>query len=503
MRRLAFAFLFLFLSVTTGQTETSLLARKDSFHWYNQAKYYTLQRKDYDQALICVKQSLKHWPANARAQALKDWLERKMKELAPEPPPVEDVEEKPALLSLNTSEVQLLDKPGEGEVLAARIARDLHLRLGEDLLARGLHSKAREEFILDLKENPDRMRSLFYIFKHTVDNGDWLKGMLFLQRMLDRKPGEMELEPEMKDVILYQLQQYQAAHFLAKAMRVVNRDITTKKMARQSYPWKNILPELPETSEIRLELKNVDSLDIELFKRLRALPPGFPGTAKDFYIDRDGNIYPRYNFFREKQEIVLPRITHETREKKDVDHLLDQGDYFSSIGSYDRALKFYRDARRLDPTSAMARNNIGVVHKIKGRLNEAIEEFKSAIALEPSYSEPVNNLAVVYAEIGELNEALKLLQIARRLNKVDPRIHFNLGLAYEKRGERKQAMEQYQAALEIQPTLESAIYRLGKMHLERKDKRQAIKYFRRLQKIIPRDTPEYQDLLRLIHSLSE
>lgn len=500
MARVLVLGLLTLLFASAVHADASLIARQDSFHWYNQAKYYTLQRPDYPRALECVQMALKVWPANQRARTLKEWLERKIAEQAPVPPPVEVPAELPALSS---KETLLEETPTPAEELAARLARDLHLRLGEDLLVRGEHARAREEFVRDLKENPDRQRSMFYIFKHTVDNGEWLKGMLLLQRMLDRGTAESQLEPEMKDVILYQLQQYQAAMFLAKAMRTVNRDISTKKLARQSYPWKTLLPDLPETSEIRLELKNVDSLDIELFKRLRALPPGFPGEAKDFYIDRDGNIYPRYNFFREKQEIILPRISRETREKKDVDHLLDQGDYFASIGSYDRALKFYRDARRLDPSSAMARNNIGVVHKIKGRLDEAIEEFKAAIALEPSYSEPVNNLAVVYAEIGELSEALKLLQIARRLNRVDPRIHFNLGLAYEKKGERKAAMEQYRAALEIQPTLESAIYRLGKLHLERKDKREALRYFRRLQRIIDRETPEYQDLLRLIRSLSE
>lgn len=487
--------------------QVSLLAEKDSYHWYVEAKYLTLKRGEYRSALHAVEQSLRANPHNPRAKALKEWLERKIKE---EPPPAATAE-----VALSTAEVALrtaetaVAAPAKPEPAALppgtldQLERDIHLRLGEDALARQDYAKAREEFLLDLKDNPDRAASMFYVVKHTVDNGDWLKGVSLLNRLTEKIAAGTELPPDLRAVVDHQLLLYQQAAFLGKGMRTVNRDITTRKMARQSYAWRNIATDLPGTSELFLEEKPLESLDIRELKRRRAIPPAMKIEAKEFLLDRDGLVYPRYNFFREKKPILLPKITREYQVKKDIRTLLEQGDYYARIGSYDRALKFFRDAVKLDPGSAMAHNNLGVVHKVKGRIDEAIDAFKTAIALEPSYAEPLNNLGIIYSEMGDLPEARRLFAISARLNPRDARTWYNLGLVDEKLGDTKRALERYRKAVEINPVEEAAIYRLGKIHLDKKEKKEALQYFRRLRGILPRGSAEYEDLIRLIRSIEK
>lgn len=502
-----------------ASAQVSILQEKDSYHWYVEAKYLTLKRMEYRKALLAVDRSLAANPWNPRAKALKEWLEAKIKsEPAGSPTGTAEVALGTGEVALGTGEVAL----GTGEVRAAtgeallrpeipalpagtldRMERDLHLRMGEDALARMDYAKAREEFLLDLKENPDRAASMFYIVKHTIDNGDWMKGLTLLNRLTEKVAAGAELPPDLRAVIDHQLRLYQEAAFLGKGLRTVNRDITTRKMARQSYAWRNVVTDLPGTSELFLEEKPLESLDVAALKRRRAIPPGLSVEARDFLLDRDGLVYPRYNFFREKKPILLPKITREYQVKKDIRNLLEQGDYYARIGSYDRALKFFRDAVKLDPGSAMAHNNLGVVHKVKGRIDEAIDAFKTAIALEPSYAEPLNNLGIIYSEMGDLPEARRLFEISSRLNPRDARTWYNLGLVDEKRGDTKRAVEGYRKALEVNPLEEGAIYHLGKIHLDRNEKKEALRYFRKLKGILPRGSEEYEDLIRLLQSIEK
>ena len=51
---------------------------------------------------------------------------------------------------------------------------------------------------------------------------------------------------------------------------------------------------------------------------------------------------------------------------------------------------------------------MAVVFKEQGKLDESLEACNMAISLQPDHAEAYNNLGVVHKEKGELNEAIKL-----------------------------------------------------------------------------------------------
>ena len=103
------------------------------------------------------------------------------------------------------------------------------------------------------------------------------------------------------------------------------------------------------------------------------------------------------------------------------------------------AIAAYRDAIRLRPDLADARNNLGVVLHAQGKLEQAIGEYRAAIRLEPNFAPPHSNLAWA------------LVQSPKR-----PRDDYNEGLAHARK------------AVELDPkngdgyrTLALVEYRLG------------------------------------------
>ncbi len=61
-------------------------------------------------------------------------------------------------------------------------------------------------------------------------------------------------------------------------------------------------------------------------------------------------------------------------------------------GNTDRAIVHLRNAVSADPSSAKARNSLGIVLAQKGMLDEAITHFRAALALDPSFDQARRNL---------------------------------------------------------------------------------------------------------------
>ncbi len=52
----------------------------------------------------------------------------------------------------------------------------------------------------------------------------------------------------------------------------------------------------------------------------------------------------------------------------------------------EEAIKEYERAIKIDPSSALAHYNLGVVHDRQNRLNKAIQEYQKAVELKPDYA---------------------------------------------------------------------------------------------------------------------
>jgi tetratricopeptide (TPR) repeat protein len=90
-------------------------------------------------------------------------------------------------------------------------------------------------------------------------------------------------------------------------------------------------------------------------------------------------------------------------------------------GRNDEAIRAYKRALQLKPTSADTYNKIGDAYFFGTHFGEAIDAYRQAVRLRPDQPEAYYNLGLAYLEIGDRESALaqsRLLEpIDRELNK--------------------------------------------------------------------------------------
>lgn len=99
-----------------------------------------------------------------------------------------------------------------------------------------------------------------------------------------------------------------------------------------------------------------------------------------------------------------------------------------AAGRVDAAIGRFRNALRLDPRYAAARNGLGVAYGQQGRYEEAVEEFRAALALGPATPQALNNLGYAQLKAGRLHEAWGALGRSLELDPKNPRTRENLRL---------------------------------------------------------------------------
>ena len=65
----------------------------------------------------------------------------------------------------------------------------------------------------------------------------------------------------------------------------------------------------------------------------------------------------------------------------------------------------YEMATLFDSKCAEAFNNLGVIYKDRGNLDQAIHYYHEALTANPAFSQTLNNLSVIYTMLGKLDEA--------------------------------------------------------------------------------------------------
>jgi Flp pilus assembly protein TadD len=81
----------------------------------------------------------------------------------------------------------------------------------------------------------------------------------------------------------------------------------------------------------------------------------------------------------------------------------------------ERVIGLYRDAARLDPTSAEPAFGQGVAHELAGRAEDARSAYRAALALDPGHLPSLLNLGASLADAGDREAAVPLLRRALEL----------------------------------------------------------------------------------------
>ena len=171
-----------------------------------------------------------------------------------------------------------------------------------------------------------------------------------------------------------------------------------------------------------------------------------------------GNILLRQERYEEALEQFL-EISRKDGANPEVHNNL--GVLYRKLGRMDEALGAVRRAMDLDPENADIAYNLGNLHKQLGNLDEAEKYYSDALRLEPGLVQGYINLGTVHERRGEYGKALDVYKKGLDYDPNNSLLHFNIGVTEEVLGDYEPAETSYRRALELRPDLTGALNNLG------------------------------------------
>jgi tetratricopeptide (TPR) repeat protein len=136
----------------------------------------------------------------------------------------------------------------------------------------------------------------------------------------------------------------------------------------------------------------------------------------------------------------------------------------------------YDHAMDVSPNAVAAYNNLAVLLRDEGRLDEAMTLLEKADAVRRRASTAVN-IGSIKSMRGQYVEAVALYKKALTMDPKDPLAHFGLGIVHGKMGQLDEAIREYRAALAITPDHTASWINLAAVLLELKKTDEAIATF--------------------------
>ncbi|MGB8368349.1 MAG: tetratricopeptide repeat protein [Verrucomicrobiia bacterium] len=130
-------------------------------------------------------------------------------------------------------------------------------------------------------------------------------------------------------------------------------------------------------------------------------------------------------------------------------------------GRIEEAMEHYHKALQINPNAAITLDDLGMALIAKGQFDEAIENFRQAIQINPNYAAALDNLGIALAAKGRFDEAIENYYKAIQINPNSAPALYNLGMAFAAKGRFDEAIKNFRQAIQINPNSAAALDNLG------------------------------------------
>ena len=134
----------------------------------------------------------------------------------------------------------------------------------------------------------------------------------------------------------------------------------------------------------------------------------------------------------------------------------DLGLVLARLNDPQSAERELKKAIALDPKLVLAYNALGTVYIEEGHVSEGKEAFQLAIRIDPQYAEAKNNLGTLYAKLGKNDDAISLFEEAVEDSPQYSQAYLNWGLVLASQGNLTEAKPLFEKALHLSPNLAEA-----------------------------------------------
>ena len=146
---------------------------------------------------------------------------------------------------------------------------------------------------------------------------------------------------------------------------------------------------------------------------------------------------------------------------------------------------FYRTILAKNNDCSLAHNNLGLLLREDGRLDEAAGHFREMLRLDPQDADAIGKLAVTYSRLNRPAEAVQQYEAAQRLKPGEAGLENDLGAALVTAGRRDEAVAHFERALQLQPDFADASYNYGSLLISVGRPAEAVERFRSSLRLQP------------------
>lgn len=173
------------------------------------------------------------------------------------------------------------------------------------------------------------------------------------------------------------------------------------------------------------------------------------------------------------------------------------GNEYAKAKQYNKAIKCYAKALKLNSACADACNNMGIVLNKLGKRDQALKYYEKVQKLNPDYKEVYNNLGNLYKQKGQYEKALESYEKALEADPLNSRIYTNTADLYISTGMYNRAIDACQKALKLDKLNINAYNNLGIVYIKTKAYGDAVFYLEKGLKLYP-DSQMLKDNLSLL-----
>lgn len=166
---------------------------------------------------------------------------------------------------------------------------------------------------------------------------------------------------------------------------------------------------------------------------------------------------------------------------------LELAEALESDGQLEKALPWYREAARRDPSSAAISQKMGTLLRRLSRHSESIAALQRSLALSPNRALTWHELGQSYRSAGRTADALNALRKAIVLDPELPEAHNNLGILLHSTGDATRAEAGFREAIRVKPDYADAHGNLANLLSEAGRPAEALAAFDQALRLRPGD----------------
>ena len=145
-----------------------------------------------------------------------------------------------------------------------------------------------------------------------------------------------------------------------------------------------------------------------------------------------------------------------------IDSLVQVGIQYHDNGEYEKAIKVYNQALKIDPKSTLVNYELAMTYMYSGNNKKAIEHSDIVIEQKKDHLLPAYiTKGSALSNLGKVKQAIKLFKEAIAKFGDNHLLHFNLGICYSKMQDDKNAELAFIHAVTANPNHTSSHYGLG------------------------------------------